>query len=173
MNYSQYYPTDILNGPGIRAVLFVNGCSHGCAGCYNESTWNPKSGVPFTEEVEDQIIRDLKDTRIRRHGLTLSGGDPLHHRNIHDVTRLVQRVRKECPDKTIWMWTGYTLPEMEAMRDSTQETSDRYYLATLVDVLVDGKFVQELHDPTLRFRGSSNQNIIEVKNVSTEQQGSA
>lgn len=165
MNYSEYYQTDVLNGKGIRNVLFVSGCSHGCKGCYNESTWNPKSGVPFTKEVEDQIIRDLKDTRIRRDGLTLTGGDPLYYRNLHDVTRIVERVRKECPDKSIWMWTGYTLPELEAMRDHNQETSDRYYLATLVDVLVDGKFVQELHDPSLKFRGSSNQNIIEIKNL--------
>ncbi|WAX14217.1 hypothetical protein ECO319P1_00058 [Escherichia phage ECO319P1] len=166
MNYHQYYPTDMLNGPGIRNVLFVSGCTHGCKGCYNESTWNPKSGMAFTKELEDQIIRDLQDTRIKRDGLTLSGGDPLHERNILPLIQLVQRVRKECPDKTIWMWTGYTLPELEAMRDHTQVHSDRYYLATLVDVLVDGKFVQELHDPTLKFVGSSNQNIIEIKNVS-------
>lgn len=163
MNYHNYYPTDMLNGEGIRAVLFVSGCNHGCKGCYNESTWNPNSGIPFTEEVEDQIIADLKDTRIERAGLSLSGGDPLHVRNLEAILRLVRRVRRECPTKTIWCWTGYTIGELTS--DDSYEGQLRQLIVSKVDVLIDGKFVQELHDPTLKFRGSSNQNIIEIKNL--------
>lgn len=165
MNYSQYYSTDMLNGTGIRNVLFVSGCSHGCDGCYNASAWNPNSGIPFTKVLEDQIISDLKDTRIIRDGITLSGGDPLHKRNILPLISLVKRIREECPDKTIWMWTGYTLKELEDMRDNTQESNDRYHLATLVDVLIDGKFEKDLRDPSLAWRGSSNQNIILMRKL--------
>lgn len=162
MNYSAYYPTDILNGTGVRCVLFLSGCSHGCKGCYNTSAWNPKSGEPFTKEVEDQIINDLKDTRIKRAGLTLTGGDPLFKGNLQGVKSLIKRVREECPDKNIWMWTGYDFGELDAMRDNTQETNDRYHVAVSVDTLVDGKFDQNLYDPALKFRGSSNQNIINI-----------
>lgn len=156
MNYQKYYPTDILNGEGVRAVLFVSGCDHGCPGCYNKTSWNPNGGFPFTKEVEDQIIRDLNDTRIKRDGLTLTGGDPLQLRNLIEVHRLIRRVREECPGKSIWMWTGYTIDECHGLRRVIAES---------VDVLVDGKFVQELYDPSLKWRGSSNQNIIEIKNL--------
>lgn len=157
MNYSAYYPTDVLNGDGTRCVLFVSGCSHGCEGCYNKSTWNPNSGHEFTKELEDQIIADLKDTRIKRRGLTLSGGDPLHKRNFASVSRLCERVKEECPDKDIWLYTGYTLEEVKMGRFCA--------ILPLIDVLVDGKFEQGLYDPSLRFRGSSNQNIIYLEDA--------
>lgn len=150
----------MLNGEGIRAVLFVSGCNHGCKGCYNESTWNPNSGSEFTKEVEDRIIRDLQDERIVRSGLSLSGGDPLHERNRYDILRLILRVRKECPEKTIWLWTGYTMDEIWADKDARMR-----YIVRNVDVVIDGKFEKEKHDPTLKWRGSSNQNIIEIKNL--------
>lgn len=163
MNYHNYYPTDMLNGEGIRAVLFVSGCTHGCRGCYNESTWDPRSGVPFTKDVEDQIIRDLKDTRIRRDGLTLSGGDPLHRNNLGAVMDLIGRVHRECPDKTVWMWTGYTIEEV--FHDYSREGCWRQDVVRMVDVLVDGRFEQDKADPSLKWRGSSNQNIIEIRNL--------
>lgn len=155
MNYSAYYPTDLLNGEGVRAVLFVSGCSHGCRGCYNQSTWSPDSGVPFTKEMEDQIIRDLQDTRIRRDGLSLSGGDPLHERNLASVLRLVERVKLECPEKTIWLWSGYKKGELDEVRQN---------IVSKVNVFIDGRFEQDKHDPTLKWRGSSNQ-IIHTINV--------
>lgn len=150
MRYNQYYPIDVLNGPGTRCTLFVSGCEHQCRGCYNQSTWSLDSGVPFTQELSDRIIADLQDTRIKRRGLSLSGGDPLHPANLADVLALVKRVRTECPGKDIWCWTGYTL---ETLTPEQQEVVDQ------VDALIDGKFVEELKDPSLVWHGSSNQRV--------------
>ncbi|WED24405.1 anaerobic ribonucleoside-triphosphate reductase-activating protein [Vibrio sp. JC009] len=154
MNYSQYYPIDVVNGPGTRCVLFVSGCEHQCRGCYNQATWSPDSGVPFTPEMEDQIINDLNDTRIKRRGLSLSGGDPLHPANLEAILKLVKRVRSECPGKDIWAWTGYLLSEL---------TPEQKQVVDLIDALVDGKFEQENADPSLKWRGSSNQIIHQFK----------
>lgn len=148
MNISQYYPVDVINGPGTRCTLFVSGCIHQCKGCYNQSTWSLSSGVEFTEENEDAIIRDLQDTRIYRRGLSLSGGDPLHPQNVPTILSLVKRVKAECPDKDIWLWTGYTLTELNTQQQQVIEH---------IDVLIDGKFDQSLADPSLQWRGSSNQ----------------
>ncbi len=150
MNYHQYYPIDVVNGPGTRCTLFVSGFVHQCTGCYNQSTWSLSSGHRYTQEMEDKIIADLKDTRIKRRGLSLSGGDPMHPANLSAVLQLVQRVKTECPDKDIWLWTGYTLAELD---DSQQA------LLPYIDVLVDGKFIQEQADPGLEWRGSANQVI--------------
>lgn len=150
MHYHQYYPVDVVNGPGTRCTLFVAGCVHRCPGCYNKSTWRLNSGLPFNQALEDQVIRDLNDTRIRRQGLSLSGGDPLHPQNVPEILRLVQRVRAECPEKDIWMWTGYRLQELTILQQQ---------VVILINVLVDGKFVQDLCDPALIWRGSSNQVI--------------
>ncbi|MSL99122.1 anaerobic ribonucleoside-triphosphate reductase-activating protein, partial [Escherichia coli] len=114
MNYHQYYPVDIVNGPGTRCTLFVSGCVHECPGCYNKSTWRVNSGQPFTKAMEDKIIKDLNDTRIKRQGISLSGGDPLHPQNVPDILKLVKRIRAECPGKDIWVWTGYKLAELHA-----------------------------------------------------------
>ncbi|BDM65107.1 anaerobic ribonucleoside-triphosphate reductase-activating protein [Shewanella sp. NFH-SH190041] len=161
MNYHQYYPIDVVNGPGTRATLFVSGCEHQCRGCYNQSTWDPRSGHLFDEAMADIIIRDLNDTRVKRRGLSLSGGDPLFHGNLDAILALLTRVRAECPGKDVWMWTGYTLENL---------TPAQQQVIALVDVLVDGKFEQSLHDPSLYFRGSSNQRIIELKTL-TEDSG--
>lgn len=150
MNIHQYYPVDIVNGPGTRCTLFVAGCEHQCRGCYNKSTWRLNSGHPFTVQQEEQLIADLNDARIPRQGLSLSGGDPLHPANVPDVLRLLKRVRRECPGKDIWLWTGYCLVEL---------TAEQRQVAELVNVLIDGKYVEELRDPALLWRGSSNQII--------------
>lgn len=159
MNYSAYYPTDVLNGEGVRAVLFVSGCSHGCKGCYNESTWDPRSGKVFTSELLEQIIEDLKDTRIVRQGLSLTGGDPLHRNNLMVVDYIINRVRQECPDKDIWLWSGFTLDEVNAETNLVL----RKQIVNNVDVFIDGRFEKDLHDPSLAFRGSSNQIIHKMK----------
>ena len=112
MHYHQYYPVDVINGPGTRATLFVSGCEHQCPGCYNQSTWRLDGGKPFDESMSERIIQDLNDTRIKRRGLSLSGGDPLHPANVPQVLALVKRVRAECPGKDIWCWTGYLLGEL-------------------------------------------------------------
>lgn len=150
MNYHQYYPVDVVNGPGTRCTLFVAGCVHRCPGCYNKSTWRINSGVPFTQQMEDALIRDLNDKRIRRQGLSLSGGDPLHPQNLSDILHLVTRVRAECQNKDIWLWTGYKLEKL---------TVEQRVVVAHINVLVDGKFVQHLKDPALIWRGSSNQVI--------------
>lgn len=148
MNYSKYYPLDVLNGEGTRSTLFVSGCIHNCRGCYNQSTWSPDAGALFSEELADQIIADLNDQRIKKQGLSLSGGDPLHPANLEQILKLVKRVKAECTGKDIWMWSGYLLAELNPQQ---QEIVD------LIDVLIDGKFVQELAEPNLIWRGSSNQ----------------
>lgn len=150
MNYHRYYSVDVVNGPGTRCSLFVAGCVHQCRGCYNKSTWSLNSGIPFTQEVEDQIIADLQDVNIKRQGLSLSGGDPLHPQNVPTILKLVKRVKTECENKDIWLWTGYK-------RD--QLTPQQNQVLDYIDVLVDGKFVQDLADSNLIWRGSSNQVI--------------
>lgn len=154
MNYHQYYPVDVVNGPGTRCTLFVAGCVHQCRGCYNKSTWSLTSGKPFTQKVEDQIIADLQDTRIKRQGLSLSGGDPLHPQNLSAILKLVKRVKTQCPEKDIWVWTGYLLADL---------TPEQQEVVSYINVLIDGKFVQELYDPALLWRGSSNQVIHKLK----------
>ncbi|MDA7746929.1 anaerobic ribonucleoside-triphosphate reductase-activating protein [Psychromonas sp.] len=150
MHYSKYYPIDVLNGEGTRCSLFVSGCVHHCKGCYNQSTWSPDAGELFTEALAEQIIDDLNDQRIKKQGLTLSGGDPLHPANVAEVLRLVQRVKTECENKDIWIWTGYLLTELNA---------EQQKVVDLIDVLIDGKFEAELADLSLAWRGSSNQVI--------------
>ncbi|MEI7366654.1 anaerobic ribonucleoside-triphosphate reductase-activating protein [Pectobacterium sp. 1950-15] len=154
MNYHQYYPVDVVNGPGTRCTLFVAGCVHECVGCYNKSTWRLNSGQPFTQEQEDRIIADLQDTVIPRQGISLSGGDPLHPQNVPDILKLVERIRTECPGKDIWVWTGYVLAEL---------TPEQLRVVDLINVLVDGKFVQDLKDPALIWRGSSNQVVHRLR----------
>ena len=150
MNYSKYYPIDVLNGEGTRCTLFVSGCIHNCKGCYNQSTWSPDAGQLFTNQLADQIIQDLNDQRIKKQGLTLSGGDPLHPANVEEVLKLVQRVKRECEDKDIWVWTGYLLADLNSKQQQIIE---------LIDVLIDGKFERSLADPSLAWRGSANQVI--------------
>ncbi|MDW8847628.1 anaerobic ribonucleoside-triphosphate reductase-activating protein [Erwinia sp. MMLR14_017] len=150
MNIHRYYPVDIVNGPGTRCTLFVAGCEHQCPGCYNKSTWRLNSGRPFTLQQEEQLIADLNDTRIPRQGLSLSGGDPLHPANVPEIVRLLKRVRRECAGKDIWLWTGYRLQEL---------TAEQRQAVDLINVLIDGRYVEELRDPALLWRGSSNQII--------------
>ncbi len=154
MNYHQYYPIDVVNGPGTRCTLFVSGCVHQCRGCYNQATWRTDSGTPFTQKAEDTIIADLNDTRIKRRGLSLSGGDPLHPANLSAVLHLVKRVRSECVGKDIWLWSGYTLGELN---------SQQREILQYVDTFIDGKFIKEQADPRLEWRGSANQIIHHLK----------
>ncbi|MDA0148397.1 anaerobic ribonucleoside-triphosphate reductase-activating protein [Vibrio sp. LaRot3] len=154
MNYLQYYPVDVVNGPGTRVTLFVSGCVHACRGCYNKKTWKLDAGHLFTEQMEDQLIADLNDDRIKKKGLSLSGGDPLHPANLEGILRIVKRVKAECEGKDIWMWTGYTLAEL---------TPEQREIVDYIDVLVDGKFEQDKKDLNLEWRGSSNQVIYRFK----------
>lgn len=168
MNYHDIYECDFNNGKGARVTLFVSGCIHGCKGCYNVETWDPRSGKPFTKETEDHIINLLKDESVKRQGLSLSGGDPLYIGNLDPILHLIERVRKECPDKDIWMWSGYTLDELTKAASSvgfTREDTKRYVIARSVDVLIDGKFEQDKHKANLKWKGSENQIIHNFGNV--------
>lgn len=155
MNYLQYYPIDVVNGEGTRCTLFVSGCEHFCKGCHNATTWDASKGTPFDQAMEDRIIADLGDARIKRDGLSLSGGDPLFPGNLSGMLKLVKRVKTEYPEKNIWLWTGYTLEELStAQQDVVQH----------IDVLVDGRFELDKRDLSLPWRGSSNQRVIQMKN---------
>ncbi|WP_427982653.1 anaerobic ribonucleoside-triphosphate reductase-activating protein [Agarivorans sp.] len=152
MNYLSYHAIDVVNGQGTRCTLFVAGCEHHCRGCYNQKSWSCDAGHYFSPELEQKIIDDLNDSRIKRRGLSLSGGDPLHPKNLDSIEALVRRVREECPGKDIWMWTGYRLAELNAQQQT---------IVKMVDTLIDGKFEQDLADAKLVWRGSSNQVIYQ------------
>ena len=146
MNYHQYYPIDVVNGPGTRCTLFVAGCVHQCPGCYNKSTAAQLRPAVYPGAGRPHHRRSERYARAAP-GLSLSGGDPLHPANVPSILTLVKRVRAECPGKDIWLWTGYRLAELDAQQ---MQVVDR------INVLIDGKFVQDLKDPALIWRGSSN-----------------
>ena len=157
MNYHKYYAVDVVNGPGTRCTLFVSGCIHQCKGCYNKRTWKVNSGKPYDEILENQIIQDLQDTKIKRQGLSLSGGDPLLPDNLPTVLKLLQRVKNECSNKDVWVWTGYRLQDL---------TDEQQALLSYIDVLIDGQFIESEADKTLIWRGSRNQIIHYLKQKS-------
>lgn len=154
MNYGEYFPIDVLNGEGTRASLFLSGCEHNCRGCFNQAMLSPSYGKPFDKDMEDRIIADLQDTDIPRRGLSLLGGDPLFPANREGVLKLLKRVREECPTKDIWLWTGYSMDM--AMPKIVHE------IIALCNTVIDGKFEQEKYNPSLLWRGSSNQRIIQI-----------
>lgn len=164
MNYAEIKNFDIANGEGVRTTLFVSGCRRGCKNCFNEAAWNFAAGKPFTREVEDKIIEGLRPVYID--GLTLLGGEPMEPENQAGLVDFLERVRKEFPrdapaSKTIWCFTGDTL-ETELLEGGRHHTDVTDRLLDCIDVLVDGPFVQDLYDITLRFRGSSNQRLIDM-----------
>ena len=151
MNYLSYNKCDVVNGTGVRCVIWCSGCIHKCLGCFSKESWKFSNGFPFDQEMQDKVIADLKPNYIS--GLTLSGGDSMHPRNAIDLLPFIKRVKQELPSKNIWCYTGYLL---EDLLDNPVQKE----LLSLVDVLVDGPFVQELADSSLKFRGSSNQRIL-------------
>lgn len=162
MNYAEIKHFDIANGEGVRTTLFVSGCRRGCKNCFNEVAWNFAAGKPFTAEVADEIIESLRPDYVD--GLTLLGGEPMEPENQEGLVGFVERVRAEFPrggGKTIWCFTGDTW-DRELVTGGRHHTEVTDRLLACVDVLVDGPFVQSLHDITLRFRGSSNQRIIDM-----------
>ena len=157
MNYATIKNCDIANGPGVRVSLFVSGCTHCCPGCFNEVAWDFDYGQPFTEETIETILDMLRPSYIK--GLTLLGGEPFEPRNQAEVVKLLRRIRAELPEKSIWAFSGY-LFEADMLSGRIGDLSE--YLSCL-DVLVDGPFVQAKKNLNLRFRGSENQRIIDVK----------
>ena len=160
MNYCNIKNCDIADGPGVRVTLFVSGCTNHCKGCFQPETWDFNYGEPFTRETEDKLIAMLEPHYIA--GLTLLGGDPFEPSNQRALLPFVKRVRETCPGKTIWAYSGFTYEELRTDGSHPRcEVTDE--LLGLIDVLVDGRFVEEKKDLRLRFRGSSNQRIIDVR----------
>lgn len=160
MNYAVIKDCDIANGPGVRISLFVSGCTHRCPGCFNEIAWDFNYGTPFTEETENKILSMLAPRYIK--GLSLLGGEPFEPQNQPALVRLLRRVKSEYPEKTVWAYTGF-LFDRDLLSGALGSGSVTDEFLSYVDVLVDGPFVQAKKDLTLRFRGSSNQRIIDVK----------
>ena len=167
MNYAEIKYSDIANGEGVRTSLFVSGCRRGCPGCFNSGAWSFAAGEPFTREVEDAIIESLDHPFVD--GLTVLGGEPMEPENQRALVGFLERVRERfprgarpdgSPTKTIWCFTGDTLDELMPGARHRTEVTER--MLDCIDTLVDGPWMQELYDITLRFRGSSNQRIIDM-----------
>ena len=159
MNYADIKCNDAANGPGVRISLFVSGCSHHCPGCFNEIAWDFNYGKPFTQDTIDSIIESLKPDYIQ--GLTLLGGEPFEYSNQKGLLPLVRQVREVLPQKDIWCFTGFLFDKdiIENMCKRWKETNE---LLSYIDVLVDGRFVEELKNLNLKFKGSENQRTILV-----------
>lgn len=151
---------DVANGPGIRTTLFVSGCPHHCKGCFNEATWDYNYGQPFTDATIEYIINTMRPDYIA--GLTLLGGEPFDPANQPALIPLVKRVKEEFPNKNIWCFTGY-LFDKEICDKMLKEYDFTGELLSYIDVLVDGRFIEEKKDLMLKFKGSSNQRTILVK----------
>ena len=149
MRYHNITKDDMLNGEGLRAVLWVAGCSHHCPGCHNPVTWDVNGGIPFDEAAREELFGELAKDYIS--GLTLSGGDPLHAENRREIGELIREVRERFPSKTIWLYTGFLWEEIR----------DLPFMG-LVDVVVDGEFIEAQKDNRLPWKGSANQRVIDV-----------
>lgn len=160
MNYATIKKHDIANGVGVRVSLFVSGCTHRCKGCFNAEAWDFGYGKPYTHETEEEILEAVGKSYIA--GLSLLGGEPFEPCNQRGLLPLLIRFRQEYPQKTVWCYTGYTLDrDLIAGGKAHCEVTDE--MLSYIDILVDGEFVEEKKDLKLRFRGSSNQRIIDVQ----------
>ena len=159
MNYADIKIADVANGQGVRVSLFVSGCNHHCKGCFNAQAWDFNYGKQFTEEDIDKIITELDHPYVA--GLSILGGEPLEYQNQKGLLPLLKRVEEKFPNKNIWCYTGYTFDKdiVGNMFSNWNETKE---LMSYIDVLVDGKFDENKKDLNLKFRGSSNQRIIDV-----------
>lgn len=160
MYYGEIKKCDIANGEGVRVSLFVSGCTHHCQGCFNQDTWDFEYGKEYTEETEREILNALSPSYIN--GLTILGGEPFEPQNQKTLVRLLKRVREQFPEKNIWCYSGY-LFDRELLRESRARCEFTDEMLSMIDVIVDGRFVEKLKDIRLVFRGSSNQRLINVK----------
>lgn len=156
MNYHNITSPDMLNGNGLRTVLWVSGCTHHCKGCHNPETHKFTSGVPFDYKAYDELMEKCAPDYIS--GITFSGGDPMMPQNVSTIADICRSFKEKFPNKTIWIWTGFTFEQL-------LERTDKFtkFILSQAQVIVDGEFILELKDPTLKFRGSSNQRIIDVQ----------
>lgn len=158
MKYANIKYCDIANGIGIRTVLFVSGCTHHCKGCFQPETWDFNYGEDYTERTEDEIIESLKPDYIS--GLTLLGGEPFELQNQRALLPLLRRIKAELPQKNIWAFSGYTFEELTGESRAVCECTKE--ILSIIDVLVDGEYIDEKRNISLRFRGSENQRLIDV-----------
>ncbi len=152
MRYHNITKDDMLNGDGLRVVLWVAGCSHACPGCHNPVTWDPEGGLLFDEAARQEIFAELEKDYVS--GITFSGGDPLYEANRAEVTALAREIRERYPRKTIWLYTGYTWGQVKDLE-----------IMEYLDVLVDGRFEEDKKDNALHWKGSANQFVIDVRNT--------
>ena len=160
MNYHNITKDDMNNGSGLRVVLWLSGCSHRCNGCHNPQTWDSKSGILFDDEAKQELFKELEKDHLD--GITLSGGDPLNCANIEDVSSLIKDIKELFPSKTIWLYTGYTIDEIYNNIKCTNNICISDIMEN-IDVLVDGKFIEDLKDVNYHWAGSTNQRVIDVQ----------
>ena len=175
INYHNITHDDMNNGNGLRVVLWLSGCSHHCYNCQNPQTWNPGSGILFDESAKQEIFNELSKDYIS--GITFSGGDPLYEYNLDEVLKLVKQIRISFPEKSIWLYTGYNFDLLNSKYNeykytpfaaNADEWLTRWEIISNVDVLIDGEYIDEQRDITLKWRGSSNQRVIDVKQSLTQ-----
>lgn len=160
MNYATIKPFDVANGPGVRVSLFVSGCTHHCKGCFNAETWDFNYGEPYTDEITDKIIEHLKPDYIK--GFSLLGGEPFEPKNQVVLCEVLEKIKAAYPDKTIWCYSGY-LFDKDLISGRLCDYSITKRMLDCIDILIDGEFVEEKKDLSLRFKGSRNQRIIDVQ----------
>lgn len=160
LNYHNITKDDMNNGDGLRVVLWVAGCGHHCEGCQNPQTWDVDSGIPFDDNAKQELFTELKKDYIS--GITFSGGDPFHYENRNEVFKLIEEIKARFPNKTVWVYTGYEWEQM---------TFREKYFFHQIDVVVDGKFVEELKDVNYPWAGSTNQRVIDVKKTMSNGKG--
>lgn len=174
MNYHNITYPDQNNGDGLRIVLWVAGCEHHCTNCQNQQTWSPQSGIPFDKNAMNEILNELKKDYIS--GITFSGGDPLHPKNVQNILKIVDEIRVSYPTKNIWLYTGYTWEQImhpvitDINSEQLKMLQMRKELVSKCNVLIDGRYVDELRDISLHWRGSSNQRVINVQETLKQKQ---
>lgn len=164
MNYGAIKKCDIANGVGVRTVLFVSGCTHHCKGCFQPETWSFDYGERYTKETEDEIIESLKPDYVD--GITLLGGEPFEPENQRELVKLLRRIKKELPKKTVWSFSGYTYEELTGDSRAVCEVTNE--MLSMLDVLVDGEFIEAKRNISLRFCGSENQRLIDMNKTRKE-----
>ena len=159
MNYATIKYNDIANGPGVRTSLFVSGCRHHCKNCFNEIAWDFNYGEKFNQTIIDNILASLKPDYVA--GLSILGGEPFEPENQNGLIELLKQTKEKYPEKEVWCYSGFTMEQL--IDENSQNYQQNIEMLNYIDVLVDGRFVEELKDLALIFRGSSNQRIIDVK----------
>ncbi len=156
MNYSTIIYTDMINGEGIRVSVFVSGCSHHCQGCFNRETWNPQNGQVFNDAIQEEILAYFEKYQMALKGISFLGGDPTYKDNIEPLKAFITKFKQRFPHKDIWIWSGF---KFEMIQKSSQLLS----LVSMCDILVDGRFIEAQKDLNLKWRGSTNQRVIDIK----------